>query len=208
MEWSTFALFIAVSIVPAISPGPGILLAVSNTLRFGRSATLWSALGNALGLFILGIAIALGLGSLMAASATAFTVLKLIGAVYLAYLGFKVWRDRSLLSNDLGLVQPAKSRTSLFFQALLVSLTNPKAILVLVALFPPFMDQARPLAPQILIMSFSYALLCYVNHLFLALLAGHVRRLVSSDRRMRWVRRVTGGAFVSFGVALAASTNR
>ncbi len=77
MALEAWLLFLLVSIVPVVSPGPAILLAINNTLRFGRQATVWSALGNSLGLIVL------GLGELMSASATAFTVLKLTGAVYL-----------------------------------------------------------------------------------------------------------------------------
>jgi hypothetical protein len=80
MPFELWLMFVAVSLLPAISPGPAVMLAISNTLRFGRNATLASATGNMMGLIVIGYAVAFGFGALMAASAVAFTVLKIIGA--------------------------------------------------------------------------------------------------------------------------------
>ena len=205
MLFNTWLLFVAVSIVPAISPGPAILLAISNSLRYGARATLYSALGNALGLTILGFAVAFGLAALLEVSALAFTVVKIIGALYLIYLGVKLWRDGKAISLPNQSV-PVLGRRKLFAQALLVSVTNPKALIVLAALIPPFIDRAQPLLPQVAAMAVTYAGLCFLNHLMLAFASGKVRRFLSSQKRMLAVRRVLGSMFIGFGAALAAAS--
>jgi homoserine/homoserine lactone efflux protein len=202
---NTWLLFVAVSIVPAISPGPAILLAISNSLRYGARATFYSALGNALGLTMLGFAVAFGLAALLEISALAFTVVKIIGAIYLVYLGIKLWRDGNAISLPSQAV-PIMGRRKLFGQALLVSVTNPKALILLAALIPPFIDRAQPLLPQAAAMAVTYAFMCFLNHLMLAFASGKVRRFLSSQTRMLAVRRVLGSMFIGFGAALAAAS--
>lgn len=202
---NTWLLFIAVSILPAISPGPAVLLAISNALRYGAHATVYSALGNALGLLLLGFAVAFGLAALLAVSALAFTILKFAGAAYLAYLGVKLWRDGGSLSLPAAKA-PAMGRGKLFRQALLVSLTNPKALVILAALIPPFVDHSHAVLPQVAVMSATYAALCFANHLLLAFAGGKARRFLASEKRMRAVRRVLGAMFIGFGAALATAS--
>nr|WP_319383053.1 LysE family translocator [uncultured Roseibium sp.] len=206
MSFELWLVFIAVSLLPAVSPGPGVMLAISNTLRFGRNATLASATGNAAGLVIIGYAVAFGFGALMATSALAFTVLKFIGAAYLIYLGLKIWRDKSGFHVTDTSQAIGKSGWKLFLEALLVSVTNPKAILVITALFPQFMRSGRIDLVEISILSFTYAILCFANHAFIAFAGGHLRRFLTSAKRARWVRRITGGLFVGFGSALATAS--
>ncbi|MHA7777564.1 LysE family translocator [Roseibium sp. M-1] len=206
MPFDLWLLFVALSLLPAVSPGPGVMLALSNTLRFGRNATLASATGNALGLVLLGYAVAFGFGALMATSALAFTILKVVGAAYLIFLGIKLWRDKSTFQLQDGVLTARKSAWKLFLEAFVVSITNPKAILVITALFPQFMHHDGIDMVETSILSFTYAALCFANHAAIAFAGGHMRRFLTSDRRMRWVRRVTGGLFVGFGTALAAAS--
>lgn len=206
MPFDLWLVFVAVSLLPAISPGPGVMLAISNTLRFGRNATLASATGNAAGLVVIGYAVAFGFGALMATSALAFTVLKFIGAAYLIYLGIKVWRDASSFEATATGSNQSKSSWKLFLEAFLVSVTNPKAILVITALFPQFMHARTIDFTETAILSFTYASLCFANHAAIAFAGSHLRRFLTSARRIRWVRRVTGGLFVGFGSALAAAS--
>ncbi|WP_120495705.1 LysE family translocator [Kiloniella sp. EL199] len=204
MTLEVWLLFIAVSLAPAISPGPAVFLALSNTLKFGGRATIWSATGNALGLFILGFGAALGLGTIMETSALAFTVLKFIGAAYLIWLGIKTWRDKSgLVEEGQNTLPPQKHK--LFSTALIVSLTNPKAIVVILALFPPFMSTEGSALFQATVLSATYAILCFLNHLTIALMGGRLKNFMSSVKRIRLVRRVLGVTFVSFGALLASA---
>ncbi len=204
MTLEVWLLFIAVSLAPAISPGPAVFLALSNTLKFGGRATIWSATGNALGLFILGFGAALGLGTIMETSALAFTMLKFIGAAYLIWLGIKTWRDKSgLIEEGQNILPPQKHK--LFSTALIVSLTNPKAIVVILALFPPFMNAEGSALFQAAVLSATYAVLCFLNHLTIALMGGRLKNFMNNMKRIRLVRRVLGATFVSFGALLASA---
>lgn len=209
MTIETWLLFIAVAILPAISPGPAIFLALSNALRFGSRATVYSAGGNALGLVVVALTVAYGLGAIMAASATAFNIVKIVGALYLIYLGIKVWRDRSLLSTDEGKTeQPIgpKKPMAFFSEAFIVSVFNPKAYLMIGALFPLFMDLSAPVHTQVFVYSLTYAVMCWLNHLVLALLGGRMRQFFQSEKRMTFLRRGLGVGFVGFGAAMMTAT--
>lgn len=206
MELKTWLVFLAVSILPVISPGPAILLAVSNALRFGPRATMYSATGNMLGLIGVGFAVAFGLAAIMAASAAAFAVVKFVGAIYLIYLGVKLWRDKQAFVPQAGPAPLAKTPLKLFAEAFFVSVTNPKAIIILAALIPPFVDADKAAFPQVAIMSATYAGMCFLNHLALAFAGGWMRRMFASERRMRNLRRTLGGMFIGFGAALATAS--
>jgi homoserine/homoserine lactone efflux protein len=206
MAFQTWALFVAVSILPALSPGPAILLAISNSIRFGSSATIYSAMGNTLGLTILGFAVGFGLAALMAASAGAFTVVKFVGAAYLLYLGTKLWLSGKALDFSPGTTAIPKPPKKLFIEALLLALTNPKGLVLLAALIPPFVNHNLPVFPQVAIYSITFAVMCFFNHIFLAFAASRVRRFLSSEKRVVAVRRALGTLFIGFGAALALSS--
>lgn len=208
MTLETWLLFLAVSIAPVISPGPGVLFAITNALRYGVKVTMLIGLINGAGIAALGIFVGLGLGAVMKASALAFLVLKVVGATYLIWLGVKIWRDRSAFLIE------ANSRTGpvpwskLSAQAVAISLTNPKAMVAIAALFPPFLNANAPAMSQVVILALSYGALCALNHAIIAVSGNWLRRFLSTPRRAQQVRRVTGGAFVGFGSLLALSSKQ
>ena len=205
MDIETVMLFATVSLVPAMSPGPAVVLALSNSLRFSPWATCWSALGNGLGLMVLGVAITLGLGSVIGASATAFTVLKLAGAAYLAYLGIRIWRyGAGNMEHDMTALVARPGR--LFREGLLVALTNPKAMVILIAFLPPFLDSDGAIWLQGVVLSLVYAVLCFLNHMLVAFCAKPLQLALRSKRGQLMLNRALGGAFVGVGAGLAAST--
>lgn len=203
MPLDTWLLFVLVSLLPAISPGPAVLLAISNSLRFGARATAYSALGNAAGLCVIGFAVAYGLGALMTTSALAFTVIKLLGGLYLAYLGIRLWRNGTAFDMPDATAHSTKSRLGLFSEAFFVAITNPKAIVLLAALLPHFIS-GTPTVAEVGILSATYAVLCLLNHLALAALGGRIRNGLGSARLKSRLRRVLGATFVGFGASLAA----
>ena len=205
MTIESWLIFIALSILPAFSPGPGLLLTLSNSLRFGSRITLWSALGNTIGIAIMGLMVTFGLAALMAASTTAFFALKIIGGLYLVWLGIKTWRDRSnLIECDTHMVHPGQTR--LFLTGVGIALTNPKALAVLLSIIPPFLSHPETIQRDGIILSLTYAAVCMISHFAVALLSGRLRVFFTSPRRMRYLRRTLGATFMGFGVALAAAT--
>lgn len=203
MPLETWLMFVLVATLPAMSPGPAVLLAISNALRFGAGATAISALGNAIGLFILGFMVAYGLDALLARSAMLFTALKFAGGLYLAWLGIRLIRNKAAFDlPEVGNAR-AKSSVGLFLEALLVALTNPKAVLLLAALMPHFLA-AGPHILTVAILAATYAGLCFVNHILLGALGSRLRHGLSSARVQTWVRGGLGACFIGFGGALAA----
>jgi len=203
MPLETWLMFVLVATLPAMSPGPAVLLAISNALRFGAGATAISALGNSLGLFILSFAVAYGLDALLARSALLFTALKFAGGLYLAWLGIKLIRNKAAFDlPEVGSTR-AKSPSGLFLEALLVALTNPKAVLLLAALMPHFLA-AGPQALTVAILAATYAGLCFLNHMLLGALGGRLRRGLASARVRALLRGGLGACFIGFGGALAA----
>ena len=205
MPLETWLLFLLVGSAAAASPGPGMLFAVSTTLRYGARATLYTGLANALGLALLGVAVGLGVSAVVAASAWAFLALKLVGAGYLIYLGVKIWRDRTAFAIDAEREAAPPPLRKLMLQALLIALSNPKAVLLLAALLPPFISADAPAAPQALQLSLAYAALCALFHFLIAFTGGALRRLLTTPRRAAALRRLVGGGFLGFGAALATT---
>ena len=205
MSVETWLLFVALSILPAFSPGPSLLLTLSNALRFGGALPIWSAMGNTLGMVVIGLGVTFGLGALMATSGTAFLILKIVGGCYLVWLGIKTWRDKSSLEVSEAEIK-LPGRHNIFLTALGVAITNPKAIAVQLAIIPPFMTDPTTLHRDGAIMAFTYALTCLASHMTVVLLSTKLRGFFSSAKRMRYLRRGIGATFMGFGAALAAAS--
>jgi threonine/homoserine/homoserine lactone efflux protein len=141
----------------------------------------------------------------MAASAFAFAALKMAGAIYLAYLGVRLWTGRNELEFAQDLNAPQKSRRALFLEALFLALTNPKGLVILAALLPAFINRDLPVLPQAAVLSLTFAGMCFCNHLLLAAAANRARRFLAAGRRMIAIRKVLGALFAGFGAALAFS---
>ena len=203
MDWQVWLAFLAASIVISLTPGPGAVVSMSVGLRYGYGAALRSIAGLQVALIIqLGVVVA-GLGAVLAASETAFTVVKFLGAAYLVWLGIQKWRD-SGEAPDAG-SQPVVAR-QLFRSGVLINLSNPKAIVFMAALVPQFIDPAGNQWLQFAILALTTVVIDVLVMSAYALLATRFRRWVADARAQRMQNRVFGGLFVVAGAALAASS--
>ena len=207
MNTETILTFSAVAWLAILSPGPAILLALRNGVAFGLRAVTWSALGNVTGVFMLSAAAMLGLGVLLKSSAILFGAVKLLGALYLFYVGLRhVFGRSSVLSGSAEQSAGAKTppRFALYREAFLIAATNPKPILFFTALFPQFINANAPLLPQFFVLTGIFMVLSFVTLLGYASVAGGARFFLIRPRVSRWINRVVGGVFISFGAALLA----
>lgn len=196
--WLAFA---AASAILLAIPGPTVLLVVAYALGQGKRAAVATTAGVALGDFTAMTASLLGLGMLLATSATLFTILKWAGAAYLVYLGVKLWRapvaDPALLEPT-----PVSSRRMLGHTWLVTAL-NPKSIVFFMAFLPQFLDPTSPLLPQFLVMEATFLALATLNAAAYAGLAQSARRLIKTPAIQRAVNRTGGTLLVGAGVLTA-----
>ena len=141
-----YLLYLLIVTITVASPGPGVILTLSNSIRYGIKPTLAGAFGIALGILIIAVVSATSLGVLLSTSAIAFTVLKYVGAAYLVYLGIKLWRSPAIkLSGDTEkeALPEDPQYAYRFKEGFFVSLLNPKAIFFFMSLFPQFINHEQ-----------------------------------------------------------------
>jgi len=197
--WLTF---VAASTALLLIPGPTILLVLSYALSQGRRVAVASATGVALGDLVAMTASLAGLGALVLASATAFTVLKWIGALYLVYLGVKLLR--SAPSTGLANLGPSHvPARGVFWHAAAVTALNPKSIAFFIAFVPQFISVTSPLAPQFAILIATFVGLAAANALAYALLADRLRSAIGRPAVITWLTRSGGAVLIGMGVLTA-----
>ncbi len=195
-----YLLFLTVATLTVLSPGPGVLMTLTNALRYGLRGTIGGILGIAFGALLVAGISATTLGAVLAASALAFTVLKLAGAAYLIYLGARLWRSPPVPVASEQAHQASFKRR--FLEGLSLQLTNPKAIFFFLSVFPQFIEGEAGFVGRFALLVLTYAALVVVIHTGYALFAHQARAWLTSERGGRTVNRLGGATFMCFGVAL------
>jgi len=196
--------FALASVVIIAIPGPSLLFTVGRALSSGRREALLTVLGNALGILTQICALAVGLGPLIAASATAYTTLKLAGAGYLIWLGVQAIRDRRALATAFSSGVPvAVPRLHAVRAGYVVGVTNPKTIVFFAALLPQFVVTTSPVLVQLLALGSIFTVLALLMDGTVALAASRARDwFASSPKRMERVGGVGGLMMVGLGTGL------
>ncbi|MEM7270425.1 MAG: LysE family translocator [Pseudomonadota bacterium] len=195
--WAAFAL---ASTILLIIPGPTILLVVSYALGAGRATAVWTVIGVFFGDLVAMTLSVIGLGAILAASATAFFVLKVTGGLYLIWLGWKLW-TAPMTAEKIEGRSATTSGPKMAFHAFAVTVTNPKGIVFFIAFVPQFLDANAPAAPQLAIMVATFTGLAVINALIYALAASELRERIKRPSVMRWMNRAGGGALMAMGAA-------
>lgn len=203
MPFDLWLAFVAATTALLLIPGPTVLLVLSYAISKGRSVSVASALGVATGDFVAMSASLLGLGALVMASATLFTVLKWVGAAYLVWLGITLLRS----APSTGLAAPAAERditpARVFNHAAIVTALNPKSIAFFIAFVPQFVRPDAPLMPQFAILIATFVGLAGFNALIYALLADRLRQTIAHPSVITWLTRSGGVTLIGMGVATA-----
>lgn len=200
-QWLAFA---AAASVVLVIPGPTILLVVSHALAHGRRHALATVAGVTVGDFTAMTLAVIGLGTLIAASAMLFTLLKMVGAAYLIWLGLKMLRRAAVRSETLDPVEvgaPSISSGRAFREAALVTTLNPKSIAFFLAFLPQFVDPTQPVWPQFAILEATFLALGTINAAAYAFGAAAIRRRLARPWLMRAFDGIGGSILVAAGAA-------
>ncbi|MEM7343278.1 MAG: LysE family translocator [Chloroflexota bacterium] len=203
MSFELWIAFFIASLALITVPGPTVMLVVSYALNHGKASGWMTVPGVTLGDFTAMTASLLGAGAILAASATMFTALKLAGAVYLIWLGIKLWRAEPKLDN----LQNTSSRTSkiaIFWNAYIVTALNPKGIVFFIAFVPQFIDSQKPVFQQFVILEATFLVLAAANVAMWAILAGHLKSRFKRPATLKTVNRTGASFLIGAGLLTAA----
>ncbi len=189
------------SLVVAIVPGPNVSLIVANSLRSGTRAGLANVAGTQIGVFTMMCVVALGLQAIVAVMGEAFVYVKLAGAAYLVYLGYKLLTSDGTIAGQKG---SSKSLRGYVVQGFLVLWSNPKALLFFGAFIPPFVNPAYDASVQVMVYGGIFMLTATVLDSMYAVLAGRAGRLLTKGR-VRIAEKIGGSALIAGGLGLALS---
>ncbi|MBP5991729.1 LysE family translocator [Piscinibacter sp.] len=199
MALHTWLIYFAAALGLSLSPGPNGLLALTHGALHGRRMTLWTIFGGSFG-FVAVIALSMfGIGALLQTSLVWLTVLKWLGGAYLVWLGIQVWRAPAL-GVELMALSSERGGWSLFRQGALSAMTNPKGILFFAAFLPQFIDPARSLVMQFLIMAGTFAGIEVITEFVIASTAHRIRPWL--ERSGKRFNQACGGIFIAIGAAL------
>jgi threonine/homoserine/homoserine lactone efflux protein len=200
--------FFPLAVGIALTPGPNNFCALNHGLREGVVAALVGTTGRVAAFAIFLTVSALGLGAMLLASEAAFNALKWVGAAYLFWLGVQAWRSRDLgglHAGEAAASTPPRRWRELVRQEFLLGISNPKAMLLFAAIFPQFIDPAKPALAQFATLGATYLLAEYVSSLAYGVGGRQIRRLVKSPQAARRLNRATGGVFIGAGGLLLAA---
>lgn len=197
MNWDLFFAFVAVSIVVIVVPGPNVTLIVATAATRGIGAGLLTVAGTSAAQAVQLVLVLGGLSWLVSAYASAFDVLRFVGAAYLIWLGWRAWRTAGAAPTE----TPARHKT--VRRGFLVALANPKTLAFYAAFLPQFVDAALPSQPQLVVLSITYLILVTLLDSCYALAGGYGARFMTSQTARRWLGRASGLVLAGGGLWLA-----
>jgi threonine/homoserine/homoserine lactone efflux protein len=216
MSLSTWWIFVTATFLISAAPGPNMLLIMNQSVRFGLRASIYSMAGCMTALMIMFTLSALGLGVILQQSPAVFDALRWMGALYLAYLGYKVWtapvtavaideNDKIDVKNNsnLGNKYLGYNAFNLYKTGFFTAGSNPKALLFAAAFLPQFIQSNLPQAPQLLILLATFSVLEILWYFIYALGGLSMAQQLRKPNILRWFNRVTGGAFIGFAGLMA-----
>ncbi|WP_422377430.1 LysE family translocator [Roseibium sp.] len=205
MTLELYLAYVVATLVVLAIPGPTIMLVVSYALTQGRKSAFASVMGVGLGDATAAAGSLMGLGAILATSATAFAILKWVGAGYLIWLGIKMWRSRP---KALGPHQVADvSARKIFWHAYVVTALNPKGIIFFMAFLPQFIAPQAAVVPQLFLLGTTFVILGILNAAVYAFAAAALGQKLRSPSLLRLINKV-GGTFLISAAAMTATLQK
>ena len=199
MDSSFTLLFIATVFIASITPGPSMLLALNHGVRYGKKRALMTACGNVAATLVQCVISFAGLGMILAQSAWIFAIIRYVGAAYLVYLGIRIFLSReSIISEG----KTGRGR-SLFSEAFVVTMGNPKAIFFFSALFPQFIEGKGLTFAKVAMMTSSILTITFACMMLYAALGDRIKSLFARVKLRVLFNRIIGVSFIGLGVGLA-----
>lgn len=202
LDPSVILAFIPIAIALIVSPGPDSIYTLTRSISDGRTTGVMAALGSSTGSIVHTTTAVLGLSALLQTSAVAFTIVKLVGAVYLVYLGVQTVRTPETfeITSDSTGYTPTQSYRS----ALMINILNPKVALFFLAFLPQFVQPGGNITLQIFTLGILFASLGFIYQTMLAVFSARARRVISECEHVRTIlRAASGSVLVGFGIKLA-----
>jgi len=204
VELHVWLAFLVASCVIAVSPGSGAVLSMSHGLSYGVRRTTATIVGLQLGLAVILLVAGLGVGAVLTASASAFLVVKVVGACYLLWLGWRQWRApvAKIEGDATGAAEPDLTAPQRVLRGFLTNVTNPKGIVFMAAVLPQFIQPTRPLWLQLLVLLATTVMVDVTVMHGYAWLAARLQGMLRSVRAQRAQNRVFGGVLMAMGAML------
>ena len=204
MTWQVWSAFVLVETALCLTPGPAVLLVLSQALTHGAFKALNSIAGILAANTFYFVLSATGIGALLLASYDLFFATKWLGAAYLVWLGVSAFLGKSKsLSVRRSSAAPAPGRR-LFFNGFILQMSNPKALLFFTALVPQFINPHAAIVPQVAILALTSVVIEFLVQMFYAVLAGRASHLATQPRFARLTERVSGTLLIGAGLGMAA----
>lgn len=204
MTWQVWTTFAILEIVLCFTPGPAVLLVLSQALSRGTAKTVFSILGIIAANSVYFVLSATGIGAILMASYDLFFAIKWIGVAYLVWLG---WNE-IFGTPTLSVIRPADDTRAdawrMFRKGFILQMSNPKALLFFAALIPQFFTAHAPLAPQVAILAITSMVIEFCVQLLYATLAGRFSHLAQQPRFAKLTNRVAGSLLIAAGIGMAA----
>lgn len=199
MEFSTIWLFVIAAATLLIIPGPAVFYIMARSIDQGKKAGLVSVLGVSLGGSVHVLAGAIGVSAILMTSATAFSIVKYLGAAYLIYLGCRTLFSRSDQTASDVPQAPRKKLAKIFYESALVEVMNPKTALFFLAFFPQFISPSGGSVPlQFLLLGAIFIILAFISDGLYAILAASIRKRMKVSSKLQ--NRITGYLYIVLGV--------
>jgi homoserine/homoserine lactone efflux protein len=204
MSWTTWFMFFVVETALCFTPGPAVLLVLSQALTRGSAQAVWSIGGIIAANTVYFVLSATGIGAILLASYDLFFAIKWIGAAYLVWLGVTAFFGKSKVLSIRRDERPPASGHRMFLNGFILQMANPKALVFFTALLPQFINPKAAIIPQVAILALTSVVVEFFVQLFYAVLAGRVTHLATRPRFAAITNRIAGTLLVGAGIGMAA----